>query len=676
MKLLFSFFLILPFVLFGQDKTGQRLTAEMTNVTVFFNAAQIRHQSTFSGNSGKHWVVFEKLTDFLDPQTVQVKANGNVNILSIKVRKNYDDLTLSDSEMRKLNQAKDSVLVLIKKLQNENAILQHDRNLLEKNRDLKSPTEGLNVNELKETYSFFHTQLSAITKRQSAIRMELESLNKEQNRLEQELISQRSKPVKNHSEVWVELESSASFSISIELIYLSPNATWTPFYDWRSDGINKPVVLEMKANVQQTTGIEWKNVAVTLSTNDPYQNIQAPEIQPWYLDYYRQPPYYRQQERNIPLTDFSGETIRGQVMDAQTGEPLTFAKVYFPNYPDKLVVTDFNGKFEIVVPRGATQIQTQYIGYVEQTIPITAPYLKVFLYTNDNLVDLSKEKKKAEGKSVTITREDISRMPAIDVRELDEVVVVASRYSIASDNIEAPTYRLSKSKYKVARSEASSSEQDKFADLSGEVSESIKDLRVEYTIQSKMNIPSDDMEHRVFITKHEVTTRYEYHSVPKLDPAVYLSAQISGWEKLNLLNGEANIYFDGSFIGKTYFEAQSTKDTLSLSLGKDLKMSIERKRIKDVSKEQVLGKRKKVDVVWEISVRNNGAADLPLLIKDQLPLSTDTDIKVKQVDLSNGKFDEKTGIVTWQIEKGKQGTQRLKMHYQVDYNKEGSVLLE
>jgi uncharacterized protein (TIGR02231 family) len=184
------------------------------------------------------------------------------------------------------------------------------------------------------------------------------------------------------------------------------------------------------------------------------------------------------------------------------------------------------------------------------------------------------------------------------------------------------------------------------------------------------------MEHRVFITKYEVATQYEYHSVPKLDPSVYLSAQISGWEKLNLLSGEANIYFDGSFIGKTYFEAQSTKDTLSLSLGKDLKMSIERKRIKDMSKEQVLGKRKKVDVVWEISVRNNGAADLPLIIKDQIPLSTDADIKVKQVDLSNGKCQEKTGIVTWQIEKGKQGTQRLKMHYQVDYNKERVVVLE
>ena len=107
-----------------------------------------------------------------------------------------------------------------------------------------------------------------------------------------------------------------------------------------------------------------------------------------------------------------------------------------------------------------------------------------------------------------------------------------------------------------------------------------KDVHMEYTILSKMCIPTDGIDHKVSIATFEMNANYEYHAISKVNSRVYLSAKVSGWEKLNLSSGESNIYFDGTFLGKSYVDASTTKDTLSFSFGKDAKMKIERTPIK------------------------------------------------------------------------------------------------
>jgi uncharacterized protein (TIGR02231 family) len=194
-----------------------------------------------------------------------------------------------------------------------------------------------------------------------------------------------------------------------------------------------------------------------------------------------------------------------------------------------------------------------------------------------------------------------------------------------------------------------------------------KDMRMEYTILSKMSIPTDGMDHRVSIGSFDLNASYEYHVIPKIDPSVYLAAQVNGWEKLNLMSGESNIYFDGTFMGKSYLDVNSTKDTLSFSFGKDNKISVDRTRIKEKSKSRTIGSRQKFEVTWEIKVKNNGGAMIPLIVKDQFPISNNADIKVKNGELNSGTLDEKTGIITWSFLKGITGSQSFTFDYSVDY---------
>jgi len=631
--------------------------APIKKVTVFFTGAQVQHEAKVDLQMGRQDIVFQKLTDFVDPNTVQVKAQGEVTILSVRTRKNFEDLKISNEEIHALNAKKDLLYKKDQALRDEYVILEMDKNLLMQNRDLKGQDQGLKITELKEAYLFMHTKLTEVITRETAIYAELEDLQKKMNQIEQEIISQRSKPVINYSEVVVEVDVTKSCTAGFQFNYISPNATWKAYYDMRSDGIGKPVRLEAKANVSQTTGIEWKNVDLVLSTNDPYENAQEPTLQPWIIYYNNYPQQKTQTTRNLPQVVYAGEKLRGEVIDASTGEAMPFAKVQFSNISGG-AVTDFDGKFELTIPKEENYVTASYVGYNAVQLQITSTYLKFFLEPQEVVLqevqirgsrsedaDYYVDGMQVTSESNTISRQDISHMPARTMGELEIISGVKS-------------YRKRKMDFKNETAEYKANV------VATTVTK--KDLRVEYAIQSKMSIPSDGMDHRVSIATHELPASYEYHVIPKIDPSVYLSAQVVGWEKLNLLSGESNIYFDGTFMGKSYLDVNSTKDTLSFSFGKDSKVSVERTRVKEKSKIKTIGSRQKFEVTWEIKIKNNGGAMIPLIVKDQYPVSNQEDIKVKQGELVEGKVDEKTGIITWTFLKGISGSQTITFDYSVD----------
>ena len=666
MKNLFISLIALIAANFSFSQNEVSAIAEMKKVTVFFTGAQIQHEHKIELKAGKQELIFQKLTDFIDPNTVQVKAMGDLTILSVRTKKNYEDQKIASEEINQLNAKRKALNTQDQTLRDEYTILELDKNLLMRNRDLKGYNEGLKVAELKEAYTFMHTKLSEITNRQSVIEEELEALQKKMNQLEQEIISQRSKPVINYSEIVVEVDVEKTTNATFVFNYISPRATWKPYYDMRSDGIGKPVRLEAKANVSQTTGIEWKNVDLVLSTNDPYQNAQEPTMSPWYIYYNNAPQQKTQSVRNIPTVDYSGEKLRGEVIDASTGEALPFTKITFPNFPNVGAVTDFDGKFEITVPKGANYAKASYVGYSDVQLQITAAYLKFFMKPNELQLEEVK---------ITSSRQDIRNAP------MSSYAGVAS--STVSGDYELEAMEISRgarSKSNGKKNKALFDDKDGLqqSNWSPTVATIIqkKDIRMEYTILSKMSIPTDGMHHRVSIGSFDLNASYEYHVIPKIDPSVYLAAQVSGWEKLNLMSGESNIYFDGTFMGKSYLDVNSTKDTLSFSFGKDNKISVDRTRIKEKSKSRTIGSRQKFEVTWEIKVKNNGGAMIPLIVKDQFPISNNADIKVKNGEFTSGTLDEKTGIITWSFYKGIMGSQTFTFDYSVDYQSGMMLYLE
>lgn len=627
------------------------LPSRIEKVTLFFQGAQIEHKKSTELKPGRQFLVFEKLTDFMDPNSVQVKATGDLTILSVSTRKNFEDLKMTHSEITELNNKRTVLEIQDRTLRDEYAVLQNSKDLILRNSDLKGSETGLRILDLKDAYTFIHTKMTEIMNRQANLERMLETLNKEINKIDQEIITRQNKPVTNYTEILVEIDVPKNTSAAFTFNYISPRASWSPYYDMRSGGIGKPVKLEAKALVNQTTGIEWKDIDLVLSTNDPYENSKEPDLREWYLNYNNYPAQKNHAGRQIPTFDYSGQKLRGEVMDGSTGEPLPFASVSFSSHPHVKAVTDFDGKFEILVPKGASYLTASYIGFDSKQLQITGPYLKFFIQPNTMALE---EVTVQSYKYTNSASQSISRAPSISMTK------------------EMRSQKRSKDKLYEEQSQAAiRADQDMARNVATAVVQ--KDLRVEYTIQSKFTIASNGQDQRVNIADYQLSASYEYHAAPKMDPSVYLVAQVSGWEKLNLLNGESNLYFDGTYIGKTYIDVNSTKDTLSFSLGKDNKIQVERTKISEKTRSKTIGSRQKVDIAWEIKMKNNGGASIPILVKDQFPISSNADIKVKRGEFPEGKTTENSGIITWSFLLGQGQSKVLTFDYSVDYQK-GSVL--
>ncbi|WP_341901604.1 mucoidy inhibitor MuiA family protein [Fluviicola taffensis] len=666
MKKIIFMLLLLP--VFGWSQKETKAEASIQKVTVFKEGAQVEHSKELSLGTGKQVVVFQKLTDFLDPSSIQLKCSESATILSVRTRKNFDDKSIAATELTEKNDRKKVLEKQERALRDEYKVLLLDEQLLLKNNSLSSQQQAMKIAELKEASTFFHAKLSEINTRKSQLDSEIEAVVRKINTIEQEINTRKGLPVINYTEVEVELDVIKSGNIDFDFTYITHKASWKPYYDMRSNGVGAPVLLEAKGLVTQSTGIDWKNVKLILSTNDPYDNTLEPTIDPWYVNYYTPAPRKQLIERYVPEYNFDGETIHGEITDATSGEPLAFAKISMNNNPLTSFTTDATGHFSFAVPRGERSYTISYLGYQPQYVNITAPYIKTQLYPTAIAMDELKAMDDAEYGNYVIdgvvisenTNSILSRTPGVNSNDRK------SRSKGKRDS-----YKGEETEYEIAQDLTTSGLYD--ASIAEQVE---KDLRMEFQIETPFSVPSDDADHRVAIATYQMKADYEYHAVPKLDESVYLVAQISGWEKLNLLNGESNLYFDGTYIGKSFIDVNSSKDTLSFSLGKDKKIVINRKRSEEMSKTRLLGNRYKYEVTWDFTVRNNGGAAIPIIVKDHFPISINDDIKVKQGSYVGATLEEKTGILTWKFTTNKGETKQFKFDYQVDYGKNEPVYLE
>ncbi len=172
-------------------------------------------------------------------------------------------------------------------------------------------------------------------------------------------------------------------------------------------------------------------------------------------------------------------------------------------------------------------------------------------------------------------------------------------------------------------------------------------MQAEFDIKLAYSIPSDNKNHYVSILNKELKTKYVHKTIPKVDLKAYLTARITNFEDLNLLPGKANVYFDGTFIGRTFLQTGGTGDTLELSLGQDKNVTVKRSKIKDKSKEKVLDNDKYYDVAYEIIVKNGNAKNIEIEVIDQVPLTQNNDITIEKIDINGAKQDEATGQIEW-----------------------------
>jgi uncharacterized protein (TIGR02231 family) len=217
-------------------------------------------------------------------------------------------------------------------------------------------------------------------------------------------------------------------------------------------------------------------------------------------------------------------------------------------------------------------------------------------------------------------------------------------------------------------------EDEKAGSVSDYVQVTESALAVNFELKLPYTIPADGKEHLVEMQQYEVPTTFTYVGVPKLAPEAFLTAQLSNWDELNILPGEANVFLEGTFTGKTYLNPAANGDTLMISLGRDKKVMLLHEKVKEFKSKSFLGGNRKETRGFLITVRNTKDQPVEITLEDQIPVSNNSQIEVDLEDNGGGNLDKATGKITWNLKLKANETKKIPLKFSVKYPKNQQVL--
>lgn len=198
-------------------------------------------------------------------------------------------------------------------------------------------------------------------------------------------------------------------------------------------------------------------------------------------------------------------------------------------------------------------------------------------------------------------------------------------------------------------------------------------LNTEFEISLPYTVSSSNKPTLVDIRNYELKAEYLYSVAPKLDRDAFLIAKATGWEELSLLPGEANVFFEGTFVGKTFIDPNSIQDTLSISMGRDKRIVVKREKLKDFSSRKLIGTNQRASYGYEISVRNTKAEAIRIRVEDQIPVSQNSLIEVTVLETGGAAYHKGNGKLDWEMEVSPNETKSVVYKYEIKYPKDKTI---
>jgi uncharacterized protein (TIGR02231 family) len=523
-------------VLSAQDEKS--VDSKITRVTVFLQQAQVTREAKISLPEGKSDLVLGGVTAILDPSSIQVSGKGSFVILGINHRQNYLTELNTPKNIRMLKDSVDIVQKAIEFEQTQFEILNKEEQLLNSNQKIGGTSQNLTAAELKAMADFYRGRMTDIVVAKNKSTEKIRKLGQKKSRLQAQVNELTDTYSRNTSEIVISVSAQAATPAELEVKYVVGNAGWTPQYDLRAQNSQSPIQLAYRGSVFQTTGEEWKNVKLRLSTANPTLGGLKPELATWYLDFYQ------------------------------------------PN-------------------------------------PVAYDY---------------RSRSKAA-----------ASMPA-------------SR-ATAEEEVKSESY-------------AELQEAESLAEFVSTIQTS---LNTEFDISLPYTVSSGRRPTLVDVRNDEVKATYLYSVAPKLDKDAFLIAKATGWEEFNLLPGNANIFFEGTYVGQSFIDPNSIKDTLSLSLGRDPRIVVKREKVKEFSSRKAIGGTQRDSYAWETTVRNSRNQPVSLIVEDQVPVSKNSQIEIAVTDVGGAAYNKETGKLTWRMTLAPNESRKVAFRYEVKYPKDKIV---
>lgn len=662
---------LLIFLAAGTISTAQsekKITSKIETVTVFENGAQISRSASTDVQAGEQLLIFRNVSPRLNEESLQIEQNGNLDVLNLEHQIQY----LSDNQ-----ELLDSLKMLNQKLEATGKDIERTENKLRTNileekvllGNSKFGSESNNASNLQAGLNLVRNQMKQILSEREALLTELEAKEKELQKVSNELLQKRIRQSQIEGQVHVLVNSPLSKKVNFTLKYTVDDAGWSPVYDIKMNGINKPLQISYKANVFQATGTNWKDVKLILNSGNPSSSLNEPQLQPFEVGNLAYNTGYRSnnQNRNNYL-GFTGK-LSGIVSDQKTNRGLENATVLIYDSRGQAISgtsTDAAGQFEISLKQPASSFQVLSVGYVPN---------RVSLNTNQRFYSL--ELRPGES-TISLLSDDIQNMAARDISSVAaQAAGVTQDAEIRGARSEGSVYLIDGIKVRgnVNLPQASISQKKAMSEdvlgsssyAYGNFSAAADELNLSFEVSTPYSIPSDGQPKTVMLQGFEADANYDYVAIPKLESNAYLSAKLGDWEKLNLLSGKLNLYLNEVYLGESELNLQQTDDTLTIPLGADERVITNRTLVKTDESKNLFSGRVTKTFTYKLSVRNNRAEALSVNLEDQIPISRSADIKVEVINLNGAKMDAESGKLTWNLTIPAGSQKEVNFSYQVSY---------
>ena len=309
MKKLFASIVLITIINVSFAVNETLVNSKINKVTVFLNGAQVFRKATFTLQKGITEVIFDSISSNINSNSIQVKGKGNYIILDTKYKlyqppSSYLPPEIPKNILAQLQNIQDSLDVMnfdLEELKFKRDVLELEKQLLVNNNSMKSDSLALLIDAMsffREKYNNINATLIKLKKEEYLLNKKLQvlqaRLNNINNNNAQKYVAM---PAYQKYQIVVTVSADEATAGIIDVNYLVNEASWSPTYDLRANGINEPIELTYRANVYQNSGENWDNILLKLSTNNPNKSKVKPELPVWYLNYYNPNNYYNEDRK-------------------------------------------------------------------------------------------------------------------------------------------------------------------------------------------------------------------------------------------------------------------------------------------------------------------------------------------------------------------------------------------
>jgi uncharacterized protein (TIGR02231 family) len=267
------------------------LTTEITQVTVYTQEAQVIRSGSLTLTGSERRLTIPGLPSSLNRDSLRVKGSGSVSVklLGIRAEKVYSSPPIGEA----LNQLTQE----LKSLQEQEQILKNQassaslqqaftRDLLQKSPDRISRSlanQQMTLGQTEEWLALIGSLHTQYANQYAQEERALQSLAAQIQKVQSQIQDLTPPHPQQRYTLQIDIIPQGSGQWNLEVLYTVQNASWIPLYDLHVDRI-QILHLSYLAEIRQSTGENWTEVNLILSTAKPELGSLPPRLDPWYVD--------------------------------------------------------------------------------------------------------------------------------------------------------------------------------------------------------------------------------------------------------------------------------------------------------------------------------------------------------------------------------------------------------